>query len=118
MPLLPWLPASRKKRFPVKKRSPQMNGSSDIPDDTVSKDLQGIFGSNADDDDNINKKKKSNEEIPISQLNSSKNNEQSHDEHETIRMHSHSAIKKKRNVSDPDDYDENENDGPENVNGI
>uniref|UniRef100_A0A6B2E8S2 Putative calponin similarity domain-containing protein n=1 Tax=Phlebotomus kandelakii TaxID=1109342 RepID=A0A6B2E8S2_9DIPT len=44
-PALPWLPASRRKRFPVTKRSPapeEVNVSG--TDEKVVKDLQGIFG--------------------------------------------------------------------------
>lgn len=49
-PLLPWLPAARKKRFPVSKRSSSSMTKDDIfrsasgTDDKVVHDLQGIFG--------------------------------------------------------------------------
>ncbi|CAO1353473.1 unnamed protein product [Diamesa serratosioi] len=49
-PLLPWLPASRKKRFPVAKRSSSSMTKEDIyrsasgTDEKVVHDLQGIFG--------------------------------------------------------------------------
>uniref|UniRef100_A0A1B0D370 Uncharacterized protein n=1 Tax=Phlebotomus papatasi TaxID=29031 RepID=A0A1B0D370_PHLPP len=44
-PALPWLPASRKKRFPVTKRSPASpEVSVSGTDEKVVKDLQGIFG--------------------------------------------------------------------------
>ena len=49
-PLLPWLPASRKKRFPVSKRSSSSMTKDDIfrsasgTDEKVVHDLQGIFG--------------------------------------------------------------------------
>lgn len=51
-PILPWLPASRKKRFPVAKRSPRPEELKRIAnDDKVVKDLKAIFGENMDDDD-------------------------------------------------------------------
>uniref|UniRef100_A0AAG5D8Z0 Uncharacterized protein n=1 Tax=Anopheles atroparvus TaxID=41427 RepID=A0AAG5D8Z0_ANOAO len=45
LPILPWLPATRKKRFPVAKRSPKpetptLSGT----DEKVAKDLQALFG--------------------------------------------------------------------------
>ena len=49
-PLLPWLPAARKKRFPVSKRSSSSMTKDDIfrsasgTDEKVVHDLQGIFG--------------------------------------------------------------------------
>lgn len=43
-PLLPWLPASRKKRFPVAKRSPRPQTEVST-DDKVAKDLKEIFES-------------------------------------------------------------------------
>lgn len=70
MPLLPWLPASKKKRFPVAKRSPKINGeitSSPENNQKVSHDLQGIFGSPAgknDDGGDPTKKKRSTGIVP------------------------------------------------------
>lgn len=44
MPMLPWLPASRKKRFPVAKRSPKPESMASGTDEKVAKDLQALFG--------------------------------------------------------------------------
>lgn len=46
-PILPWLPASKKKRFPVSKRSPKnYESAADISGtkEKVSKDLDALFG--------------------------------------------------------------------------
>lgn len=62
-PILPWLPASRKKRFPVAKRSPKPDELKSIAnDDKVVKDLKAIFGENLDDNDK-KKKRSSNDEV-------------------------------------------------------
>lgn len=44
--ILPWLPASRRKRFPISKRSPvgQIKHETDVTNDKVAHDLQAIFG--------------------------------------------------------------------------
>lgn len=44
--ILPWLPASRRKRFPISKRSPvsQVRHETDVTNDKVAHDLQAIFG--------------------------------------------------------------------------
>jgi hypothetical protein len=55
MPLLPWLPATRKKRFPVAKRSPKnldSEASVSGTNEKVAKDLQAIFA------DKVEEKKK------------------------------------------------------------
>lgn len=45
-PILPWLPASKKKRFPVAKRSPKSYENTDLSgtNEKVSKDLDALFG--------------------------------------------------------------------------
>uniref|UniRef100_A0A182PEX8 Uncharacterized protein n=1 Tax=Anopheles epiroticus TaxID=199890 RepID=A0A182PEX8_9DIPT len=44
LPILPWLPATRKKRFPVAKRSPKPEAAPAGTDEKVAKDLQALFG--------------------------------------------------------------------------
>ncbi|XP_040153285.1 uncharacterized protein LOC120894632 [Anopheles arabiensis] len=44
LPILPWLPATRKKRFPVAKRSPKPDAAPTGTDEKVAKDLQALFG--------------------------------------------------------------------------
>ncbi|XP_058126213.1 trichohyalin [Anopheles ziemanni] len=45
LPILPWLPATRKKRFPVAKRSPKPEAPTlSGTDEKVAKDLQALFG--------------------------------------------------------------------------
>ncbi|XP_035911700.1 uncharacterized protein LOC118512022 isoform X2 [Anopheles stephensi] len=44
LPILPWLPATRKKRFPVAKRSPKPEAPPSGTDEKVAKDLQALFG--------------------------------------------------------------------------
>lgn len=58
-PMLPWLPASKKKRFPVAKRSPRPNDFRDMTDEKVAHDLKEIFGE-VDDD---KKKKRSSDDL-------------------------------------------------------
>lgn len=58
-PLLPWLPATRKKRFPVAKRSPKPNEFREMTNEKVAHDLKEIFG-DADDD---KKKKRSSDDL-------------------------------------------------------
>jgi hypothetical protein len=114
MPLLPWLPASRKKRFPVTKRSPKVNNeliiASPEANEKVSKDLQGIFGGEGGKHgvgESSMKKKRSSENTHALSVDSSKKEEKSQMEN----VHVHEAHKKrKRDVSDPDDDDEAEND--------
>lgn len=70
MPLLPWLPASRKKRFPVTKRSPKASDNNERErasvaaivenDKKIAQDLKGIFGVvNGNDEEDKKKKKRS-----------------------------------------------------------
>jgi hypothetical protein len=67
--MLPWLPATRKKRFPVAKRSPAKYTPEEIfrsaagTDDKVARDLKGIFGEDSQDDDKKKKKRSSDGEI-------------------------------------------------------
>uniref|UniRef100_A0A182SYE5 Uncharacterized protein n=1 Tax=Anopheles maculatus TaxID=74869 RepID=A0A182SYE5_9DIPT len=44
LPILPWLPATRKKRFPVAKRSPKPEAPPSGTEEKVAKDLQALFG--------------------------------------------------------------------------
>lgn len=60
-PVLPWLPAQKKKRFLVAKRSPRPNEFRDMTDEKVARDLKEIFGGGPDDDDK--KKKRSSEDL-------------------------------------------------------
>lgn len=74
MPLLPWLPASRKKRFPVTKRSPKTSenelAKASIAavvhnNEKIAQDLKGIFGAvNGDNDDDKKKKKRALDQEP------------------------------------------------------
>lgn len=63
-PVLPWLPASRKKRFPVTKRSPRASNEGTFgasgTDERVAHDLEAIFSEPNDD-----KKKRSAENGPL-----------------------------------------------------
>lgn len=110
MPMLPWLPASRKKRFPVTKRSPKVIAPE--TSEKVSQDLKGIFGaleSEKTDDSDSKKKKRSNDDShPLTAEHVEKN---AMTMHEHNNMHAHEAQKrvKKRDISDPDDDDENDN---------
>lgn len=114
MPLLPWLPASRKKRFPVTKRSPKVNNeliiASPEANEKVSKDLQGIFGGDSvkdGDAEGSKKKKRSSEKPHALTIDTAKKDGKSQMEN----VHVHEPHKKrKRDVSDPDDDDEAEND--------
>ncbi|CRL03375.1 CLUMA_CG016184, isoform A [Clunio marinus] len=70
MPLLPWLPVQRKKRFPVTKRSSNINNdlTSLNKNDKVSQDLKGIFGAAESEkigDIESKKKKRSSEDSTI-----------------------------------------------------
>lgn len=113
MPLLPWLPASRKKRFPVTKRSPKVNNELIIPtpeaNEKVSKDLQGIFGGDSKhgDVESSMKMKRSSENTHALLHGSSTKDGKSQMEN----VHVHEAHKKqKRDVSVTDDSNEAEND--------
>jgi hypothetical protein len=113
MPLLPWLPASRKKRFPVTKRSPKVNNELIIASpeaEKISKDLQGIFGGEGGKDGGAkssSKKKRSSENTHALSVDSLKKDEKSQMEN----VHVHEAHKKqKRDVSEPDEEDEGDDD--------
>lgn len=112
MPLLPWLPASRKKRFPVTKRSPKLNSEMMITQpkasEKVSRDLKGIFGMNEKGvDDATAKKKRSSSDIDAPTVDKTINEQKSH-EHEGMQSHGASK-KRKRNAADPDDDEEADN---------
>ncbi|XP_059620527.1 zinc finger CCCH domain-containing protein 13 [Phlebotomus argentipes] len=97
-PALPWLPASRKKRFPVSKRSPapeEVNVSG--TDEKVVKDLQGIFG----DGDNESKKKRSSDTKEHSHDHDHDHSEEHHD-HENHQDHEDEPEddKKKKRAAD------------------
>lgn len=118
MPLLPWLPAQRKKRFPVTKRSPKMNENEmarvvSETSDKVSKDLQGIFGSAVDnkaiDDDEDKKKKKRSSDEMMSHMHPDKEQHGEKVEKEKVSPASvHADDKKKRIVKRYDDSSEDE----------
>jgi hypothetical protein len=109
MPLLPWLPASRKKRFPVAKRSPSISETELVKEtaaeivknnDKITQDLKGIFGAINDGDDKM-KKKRSMDEM----------NHESNTEKETKPMahHSHENVEKKKILKKrSSDYEEEE----------
>lgn len=112
MPLLPWLPASRKKRFPVTKRSPKANNELIIAtpetNEKVSKDLQGIFGggSSKQSETSMKKKRSSEPTHPLS-VDGSRKDEKS----QMVNVHVHEPHKKrKRDASEPDDDEETDND--------
>jgi hypothetical protein len=124
MPLLPWLPASRKKRFPVTKRSPKLNekelshpSTAGENTDKISQDLKGIFGANSpDSDDDKKKKKRSMDEI---NHDDSPKHETDHQQHSSMMAPHHSHDNnddKKRSIKkrSPPDYEEE----PDNENGI
>lgn len=106
--MLPWLPASRKKRFQVTKRSPNANIAPETAE-KVSQDLKGIFGTTTeknDVDDNKTKMKRSSEETHPLTVDKAKKPETL----KSIRMHVPMAEKKrKREVSDPDEEDDADN---------
>lgn len=112
MPLLPWLPAQRKKRFPVTKRSPKLNENEmakvvSETSDKVSKDLQGIFGSiDENDDDKKKKKKRSSDEMMMNHK---------HEEHaektEKVSPATVHPEEKKRVVKRQSDYDDSDEEG-------
>jgi hypothetical protein len=108
MPLLPWLPATRKKRFPVTKRSPKVNNELIIAlpqtNEKVSKDLQGIFGGESGKDgESSMKKKRSSEPAHALTVNGAKKEEKS----QMVNVHVHEPHRKrKRDIQDPSDDDE------------
>jgi len=62
LPVLPWLPATRKKRFPVTKRSPKPLDEPNVSgtNEKVAKDLEALFGTSGGEDSD--KKKRSSDE--------------------------------------------------------
>lgn len=112
-PMLPWLPAARKKRFPVAKRSPK---ELIVPEtsEKVNQDLKGIFGASEGEKDGAEaaKKKRSSDDTALG--NNAKRDETSQVMHEHEAMHAHKTLKKrKRDASDGDDEEETENDNGE-----
>lgn len=134
MPLLPWLPASRKKRFPVTKRSPKATENELVKasaaaiienDEKIAQDLRGIFGAVNDDVKDTKKKKKRSMEETVHDKNNRKEavlEANPQQQHSSMMMmaphHSHVSDDKKRNLkkrsSTPDD--ENEENDEENGN--
>lgn len=110
MPLLPWLPAARKKRFPVTKRSPKMAASPET-NTKVSHDLQGIFGASGapkESGDDKNMKKRSSDNA--SAENSKKESPMMMHGAMNGAVHAHEMQRKqKRDISDPDDDEEVDN---------
>lgn len=95
-PILPWLPATRKKRFPVAKRSPKPlseDVSATATNDKVAKDLQAIFGETSPQEEDKKKKRSSGDEGSdlVKKNKADKKNDHSH------------------NVENQHDEDENEN---------
>lgn len=109
------MPASRKKRFPVAKRSPKASELVKAAPETnekVSQDLRGIFGSSKaeknGDIDAVAAKKKRSSDDSHPPATADKTGEAMH-EHSNM-MHAHVMGKKqKRDISDPDDDDEADN---------
>lgn len=117
IPLLPWLPASRKKRFPVTKRSPKVNSEMLVTppeaNKKVSQDLQGIFGATDSEKKGVEnmkmkKKRSSDDSHPLFMADSSIKDENSHMVHDKMVAHTEQK-KQKRNASDPDDDEEVDN---------
>lgn len=119
MPMLPWLPASRKKRFPVTKRSPKAL-TPPATNEKVSQDLKGIFGATENQkngDSESKKKKRSSDDSHALMADNSMKDEKSKVMHEHGNMHVHEAQKKqKRNASDPDDDEDVDNDNGMRIN--
>lgn len=100
MPILPWLPASRKKRFPVIKRSPKPEPVTTETDEKVAKDLQALFGSPEE-----KKKRSSGPEVEKKQ---SKTNEtKSHEKRDASAEHEHDEHEE-RSSEEGHDEDEHE----------
>lgn len=103
-PMLPWLPATRKKRFPVAKRSPpstpaEVFKSAAGTDEKVAKDLSDIFGNQpmGDDEDKKKKKRSSGEIAPLLDLD--KKNEhkmENNSAHPQAEKHKHAGKRKEK----------------------
>lgn len=114
--MLPWLPASRKKRFPVAKRSAKALITSDTTE-KVSQDLKGIFGSPSGPEKNgveeakaMKKKRSSDESHPLLEDKDKAKAPQTM----TDTMHVPMAEKKrKREISDPEEEEETDNENDE-----
>lgn len=129
MPLLPWLPASRKKRFPVTKRSPKVTENELVKasasaiienDEKIAQDLRGIFGAANDDanDDKKKKKKRSMEETTHEKNNKKEamlaaNHQQQHSSMMIAPHHSLDNDDKKRNLKKRSSSPDEENDDEE-----
>ncbi|XP_055531774.1 uncharacterized protein LOC129722393 [Wyeomyia smithii] len=83
MPMLPWLPASRRKRFPVAKRSPKPETAISGTDEKVAKDLQALFEKPVE-----QKKKRSSEPEPVKKLDKM-NETKSHEKQDASGEHDH-----------------------------
>lgn len=116
-PILPWLPATRKKRFPVAKRSPKPlidDVSGTGTNDKVAKDLQAIFGDTAAPQED-KKKKRSNDDLDINNKPNGvdKKNDHSHndeDENDNEDHHDHDHAKEHDDDEDFDDSDSDDDD--------
>ena len=119
MPLLPWLPASRKKRFPVAKRSPKEI----LPQtsEKVSQDLKGIFGETEKHgvaDDNKMKKKRSNEAATATHAVGVTHKDEKSEivqKYGNVQPHVHMASKKRKRdtPTEQDDDEDTESDNGE-----
>lgn len=124
-PILPWLPATRKKRFPVAKRSPKPL-SDDISrtgtNDKVAKDLSAIFGDSAPPQADKKKKRSNDEVLKNSDLASDhkaekKNDHSHHDENkhddgenDNDDHHDHDHAQEHDDDEDFDDADSDDDD--------
>lgn len=136
MPLLPWLPASRKKRFPVTKRSPSISETELVKEtaaeivknnDKITQDLKGIFGAINDGNEDKMKKKRSMDEMNH-ESNKEKETKPMADQHQHSSMMAHHSnenaekkkILKKRSSDDEDDESEHGEHGKfyQNIRGI
>lgn len=116
-PLLPWLPAARKKRFPVSKRSSSSMSKDDIfrsasgTDEKVVHDLQGIFGMRpqikAQELNFNNKKKRSSDVIEDSpSVTTTKDTDYIKEEPKTTQQNVVELDTKDKKRSDDDDSDD------------
>jgi hypothetical protein len=122
MPLLPWLPASRKKRFPVAKRSPSISETELVKEtaaeivknnDKITQDLKGIFGAINNGNDASMKKKRSMDEMDHQSNIKNADHQQhssmmAHHSHENENAGKKKILKKRSNDDDDADGEHNE----------
>lgn len=99
LPILPWLPATRKKRFPVAKRSPKPEASASGTNEKVAKDLQALFGEPED-----SKKKRSS--LPEVDKKQEKANEtKSHEKRDASGEHTNHEERSSEEDHEDDEHD-------------